>query len=131
MTREERIQIIKHLKYDRSIGAYYMITDKDADEIIKALEQEPCEDAISRESVLRLFATHDGKYLYEAIRELPPVQPEPKTEVLDKIRAEINGMYRVIFKGMPKDDWSVRWNDCLDEVLQIIDKYKVESEDKE
>ena len=79
MTREERIQIIKHLKYDRSIGAYYMITDKDADEIIKALEQEPCEDAISRESVLRLFATHDGKYLYEAIRELPPVQKEPKT----------------------------------------------------
>ena len=79
MTREERIQIIKHLKYDRSIGAYYMITDKDADEIIKALEQEPCEDAISREAVLKLFATHDGKYLYEAIRELPPVQPELKT----------------------------------------------------
>ena len=48
--------------------------------------------------------------------------------VLDKIRAEIEGIYRVILKGTPKDDWAVRWNDCLDEVLEIIDKYKVESE---
>ena len=48
--------------------------------------------------------------------------------VLDKIRAEIKGMYRVILKGTPKDDWAVRWNDCIDEVLQIIDKYKAESE---
>lgn len=49
-------------------------------------------------------------------------------DVLDKIRTEIKGMYRVILKGTPKDDWAVRWNDCLDEVLQIIDKYKVESD---
>lgn len=48
--------------------------------------------------------------------------------VLDKIRAEIKGMYRVILKDTPKDDWAVRWNDCLDDVLQIIDKYKAESE---
>lgn len=49
------------------------------DRAIEVLEQEPCEDAISRESVLRLFATHDGKYLYEAIQELPSVLPEQKT----------------------------------------------------
>ena len=42
MTREERIKLIKHLKYNRSIGADCIITDEDADEIIKALEQEPC-----------------------------------------------------------------------------------------
>ena len=48
--------------------------------------------------------------------------------VFDKIRAEIRGKYRVILKDTPKDDWAVRWNDCLDEVLQIIDKYKAESE---
>lgn len=41
MSREEREKLIKHLKYNRSIGADYLITDKDADEIIKALEQEP------------------------------------------------------------------------------------------
>ena len=46
-----------------------------------------------------------------------------KNDVLDKIRTDVNGMYRVILKNTPKDDWSVRWNDCLDDVLQIIDKY--------
>ena len=49
-------------------------------------------------------------------------------EVLDKIRTEIKGKYRVILKGTPKDDWAVRWNDCVNEVLQIIDKYRAESE---
>lgn len=51
----------------------------------------------------------------------------------DKINAaiaEIEGKYRVILKGTPKDNWAVRWNDCLDEVLQIIDKYKAESEEQ-
>ena len=46
MTREERTKLIRHLKYNRSIGADYLITDKDADEIIKALEQQPCEDCV-------------------------------------------------------------------------------------
>jgi len=49
MTREEREELIKHLKYNRSIGADYLITDKDADEIIKALEQEPILDKIRAE----------------------------------------------------------------------------------
>ena len=39
MTREDRIKLINHLKYNRSIGADYLITDNDADEIIKALEK--------------------------------------------------------------------------------------------
>ena len=52
-----------------------------------------------------------------------------ENRLLDKIRAEIEGKYRVILKGTPKDYWAVRWNDCLDEVLQIIDKYKAESEE--
>jgi hypothetical protein len=45
-------------------------------------------------------------------------------KALDKIRTEIEGKYRIILKDTPKDDWAVRWNDCLDEVLQIIDKYR-------
>lgn len=36
MTKEDRLELIKNLKYSRSIG---VITDEDADEIIKALEQ--------------------------------------------------------------------------------------------
>ena len=49
MTKEERTELIKHLKYNRSIGADYIITDKDVDEIIKALEQEPILDKIRAE----------------------------------------------------------------------------------
>jgi len=51
--------------------------------------------------------------------------------VLDKIEDEIKEMYRVILKGTPKDDWAVKWNQCVDEVLQIIDKYKIEEGNKE
>lgn len=43
------------------------------------LEQEPSGDAISRRAVLKLFATHDGKYLFEAIRDLPSVTPKQRT----------------------------------------------------
>lgn len=52
MTRKDRLELIKRLKYSRSIGADYTITDEDADEIIKVLEQEPHEDCISRQVVL-------------------------------------------------------------------------------
>ena len=43
------------------------------------LEQEPSGDAISRQAALKLFATHDGHYLYEAIRDLPSVTPNQRT----------------------------------------------------
>ena len=46
---------------------------------IKDLEQEPCEDAISRQAVLDLVNA-DWKYegLEESINSLPPVTPQPK-----------------------------------------------------
>ena len=65
---------------------------------------------------------------YERAYERGKADAQPKTEVLDKIRAEIRGKYRVILKGIPKDDWAVKWNQCLDEVLQIMEKYTAESE---
>lgn len=43
-------------------------------------EQEPCEDAISRQAVLNIIDS-DWKYegMEEYINELPPVTPQPKT----------------------------------------------------
>lgn len=103
MTREKREQLIRHLKYNLKIGADYLITDEDAVEIIKALEQEPCEDAINRQAALDLIkgfiadATSHGisprldpDYVMDGIKALPPVNPQPKTgkwiydEILDK-----------------------------------------------
>lgn len=89
MTREEREKLLRHLKYNRSIGDDYLITDKDADEIIKALEQEPCEDCVSRQAVLdatvkrnsiwNKITNSKGENLEEIISQLPPVTPHPKT----------------------------------------------------
>ena len=45
--------------------------------IDKYAEQEPCEDAVSRQAVLNEF--YDVKNLYERIKQLPSVRPqEPK-----------------------------------------------------
>lgn len=56
----------------------------------KALEQEPCEDAISRQAVLEqtynwskdefLRVTNPFDYLRKRINSLPPVNPQPKTD---------------------------------------------------
>lgn len=44
------------------------------------LEQEPCEDCISRQAVLDMMQMRmSGKELYKAVYELPPVNPQPKT----------------------------------------------------
>ena len=83
MTREEKEKLIRHLKYNREIGADYLITDEDADEIIKALEQEP---------------------------------------ILDKIRAEIQNLRNCSCSCS---------DEIIDDVEDIIDKYKAESEGEE
>lgn len=47
----------------------------------KALEQEPCEDAVSRQYLIDI-ATEDGAYDYVSAQEIanaPSVNPQPKT----------------------------------------------------
>ena len=61
------------------------------DVALEALEQEPCDDAISRQAVQDYIAKYLSQYLYEDVRqaveaidefigELPPVTPQPKTD---------------------------------------------------
>ena len=55
------------------------------------------------------------------VKREPSVTPKPKTDVLDKIRAEISEIPTISFD-----------NDVYKaDILEIIDKYKAESEDKE
>lgn len=87
------------IRITRSVFAYY---DKTNDEIcwedrneaygiiIKALTQKPCEDAISRQKVLKLIKERcnpygkptidfeEGKKLLKYIDNLPPVNPQPQ-----------------------------------------------------
>ena len=52
------------------------------------------------------------------------IEVDDVVKLFDKIRAEIQGMYRIVLKNTPKDDWAVKWNECVDEVLKVIDKYR-------
>lgn len=52
---------------------------------IKALKQEPCEDAISRQAVLDMMQMRmSGKELYKAVYDLPPVNPQPCGDLISR-----------------------------------------------
>lgn len=69
---------------------------------------------------------NDMDDIIECIKYADSVQPKPKTDVLDKIRAEIEALEEGITSYQNDRPWIFK-----DEVLQIIDKYKAESGDKE
>lgn len=53
-------------------------TEKDVIRLL-SLEQEACEDCISRQAVLDMMQMRmGGKELYKAVYDLPPVTPQPK-----------------------------------------------------
>ncbi len=74
---------IKHLRHN---GTF---TERESDRILKALEQEPCEDCISRQAVLDMATTiqtddFSGNEIIEVvdvddIKALLSVTPNPKT----------------------------------------------------
>ncbi len=76
MTREEAIVRLKGL-----YGNGYPLQEEALDMSIKALEQEPCEDAISRQAVLDCLTASSLKkfdFILDArdkIKNLPPVNP--------------------------------------------------------
>ena len=75
---------IKHLRHNGTL------TERECDRILKALEQQPCTDCISREAVLEqiddwrknefLRVTNPLHYLRKRISSLPSVAPQPKVE---------------------------------------------------
>lgn len=86
MTREEAIKGLKVLRKDFS---GYKPNEEMFDMAIKALEQEPCEDAVSRQEVFEQINCWigDGEYRYtnatdylnKRIKALSPVTPKEKT----------------------------------------------------
>lgn len=123
MTREEAIDVLKtETCYECTYGC--MSTADCENEkcpfrkavlmAIKALEQEPCADAISRVDVLEQINcwiesgeyrhTNATWYLGNRINDLPSVQP--KTDALDKIRAELLTM------------------ECMEDAIEVIEKYR-------
>ena len=72
MTYQGALSELNTIAHNDDIPIYYKPALK---EIIYVFENDavPVADAIDRQAVLKLFATHDGKYLYEAIRDMPSV----------------------------------------------------------
>ena len=52
---------------------------------------------------------------------------ENTNEILDKIRAEIKALEKP-YRIHTEDEYEVAWNDAIDQVLTIIDKYRKEQE---
>lgn len=97
MTREEReeaARIIKECKDKGFKHTFYTLNEYHTalDMAIQALEQELCEDAISRQAAKRILEDrflelqkwhddkrHETNYCLNTILELPSVNPQPKT----------------------------------------------------
>lgn len=142
MTNEEAI-------YELSVNVDYKTPQiREACQMaIKALEQQPCEDCISREAVLEtieacnsdglkgIFCSYnDGERFKEYIKALPSVTPKEKSEyehdhevvkayndgqayILDKIKAEVELLGKD-YLGCPQPQV------VCDDVIKIIDKYR-------
>lgn len=120
---------------------------------------EPCNDVISRRAVLKLFATHDGKYLFEAIRDLPSVTPKqrwipvserlPETHVfynthgkhissdyvLVTVRLSQNGFHEqmVTVGRYSNNDWKLLYGNICGSIkawMPLPEPYKAESEEQ-
>ena len=88
MIRETALEIIKAMADEKRASVATDNSNLEALEIaIKALEQEPCEDAVSRQALLDKLDEWDWQELYlpihfkeNIIDELPSVQPKAKRD---------------------------------------------------
>ena len=141
MTREEILQTFSDINHAYNNSTKYDTLKRMLDELT-----EPCGDCISRKALLEEIENgikagnyeegyeeyphiNDMDDIIECIKYADSVQPKPKTDVLDKIRAEIikyEGDCRLSVDEYPS------CKQCTDNVFEtiygIIDKYKAESE---
>lgn len=112
-------------------------------------EQEPCDDAISRQAVLDLiehynsdglgsvfFGYKQGVKFADAVNKLPSVKPQytdaeiqkMQEPILDKIRVDIEKLNPVDYGSISSYESHNGARDMKEDVLSIIDKYIKESE---
>lgn len=116
MTREEAVARIENHKIVHKMNEPRAIYISEAlDMAIKALEQQPCSDAISRQAVLEqtynwskdefLRVTNPFDYLRKRINSLPPVNPQPKTGYWEHGRELSRVFMSNVLKGINYEDW--------------------------
>ena len=149
MTIEEVIKIAKGLRTDFKCESDTMVDF--CNTIIKALDQQPCEDCISRQAVLDSFWKLDTELrpsaidaIVNMINNLPSVTPKEKSEyehnhevvkaynngqayILDKIRTEIEDIpNNPSTKPVGTYDYVMGATNERRIILEIIDKYRGE-----
>ena len=138
MTREEAIDQLQ----DAKDGYKEYLSNEAIDIAIKALEQESTTkndlevDCISRKAALGachnfaigVLDDYYEKCLKQWIIDLPSITPQES--VIDKIRVEIKAMFPPSGSWIYEEGHEVEHTVCevLADVLQILDKYKAESE---
>ena len=134
MTREERLELLKQIEKDIHVCSLDSTFEEDAKScalhsVIEELEQEPCDDAISREAVIEL-TFNEPNYtdalnvlteIRDKVRVLPSVQPS-RTQMVDKsnfdirqYRADLDSAYecgKASVQPSRKGHWI--WNDEID-----------------
>ena len=135
MTNEEILQTFSDINHAYNNSTKYDTLKRMLDELT-----EPCGDCISRKALLEEIENgikagnyeegyeeyphiNDMDDIIECIKYADSVQPKPKTDVLDKIRAEIR-------KKMAFNSFNEGYI-LYDDITKVFDKYKAESEDKE
>lgn len=104
----------------------------DGDDCCRKLYEESMQqllvDCVSRQAVDRYLrkTTDETIAFYENFLDLPSVAPQETTLTLDKIREEIGKTWHT----KPKNRYEEGLKDQALKDMQIIDKYKIESEDK-
>lgn len=84
MTKEEAKSFLVDISYDLGNMAVEDLSEKDGEkmrEAIKALEQQPCDDCVSRQAVLEQAIDYGSKTFLipvNSVKALPPVTPQPK-----------------------------------------------------
>ncbi len=94
MTREEATAELNTFK----VGAKSELGENALDMAIEALEQEPCEDCISRKAVLEyiegseaeLGHSTENELVCQDIKEFPPVTPQPKIGKWEWVQYDCN-----------------------------------------
>lgn len=128
MTRKKRIEKLRHLITcmkcqvsgkccDDNCSTQYAAGNmgeiiENLEEIAKALEQEPCADAISREAVLEIVerVLSKGDALFE-IEQLPSVTPQLKTGHWITLKDEYGDVHEAICSNCDRNG-NHKWAFC-------------------